>query len=972
MDPAEQQRRDALVGFTDGRRVVIAGPGAGKTRLLVERLVALLEAGAAPRSLLTLVFNRRAAGELRRRLAAELPDRGLVELRVATFHSFALSVCDRFWRQTPLSGRPALLPTPEQRAVVRALLAATPDPDGWTVPDAVRRSASFGRHVADGLLRLQEHGDGGDDPQARLGADDVALRACLVRYQQLLAGRSRLDHAGVLATAADLAGDPAVRAALGVEHLLVDEYQDVNPAQERLVAHLASGARSVVVVGDPDQAIYGFRGATPAALARASAHLGAREVRLTTGFRCAQPVVDAARSLVAGAPLTGRAAGGGVAAAAFAHRSDELQWMAEHVRRLGLTTPWSEIAVLTRSLRTLRGPVTRALTGAGIPVRVTGQAGRAGADDPWVATLLDLLGLATRDAGPGAGAGAEVADVLDAAAVSPLVGADPLGLRQPLRAARRSDDPEAVLRRWALDHDDDVAALLEGLAAARRAAAGGADVATVAWALWHELPVRARLDERAGAGAALDAGELAGARAVQHWFAALDRFVDRNPTGATLADHLATLDADDVDDLWTVDRDDTDEGVQVLTIHQAKGLEFDHVVVPALEEGRFPVVGRASALGGTPADAAAEERRLLYVALTRARHTVALTATVGADDRVEASPSRFFSDLADHLLDPTDLLDPPPADPLLDVATVAGARRAWGRVLRDPTAGDDDRRLAARGLQVLLGTPTRLPWVHEPTLEPSRRLRTTPWVLSASAIETYLGCGRKFLYERVLRLAPWQAHPSGAFGTAVHEGIGGWLRAGEAPDKDALRRRLDDAFRELAEPAMPHSVQRESFRRKLAGIVDHVVDDLLPGLGPIVDIEADLTVDGPHGTRLLARPDVVTGHPGGEGLEVVDWKTKPAKRQDAADDVQLTVYHHVTHVALGRPVQRLRRAHVTTGRWSEQRVGDDHDARAAALIESVAAALAEERFDVGDDPPCRYCAATALCDRRAPGQDLPW
>lgn len=966
MDPAEQERRGAVVRFTDGRLVVIAGPGAGKTRLLVERLAFLLDGGAPSRSLLTLVFNRRAAGELRARLAAELPDRGLVELRVATFHSFALSVCDRFWRQTSLSGRPALLPTAEQRAVVRTLLAATPDPDGWAVPEAVRRSASFGRHVADGLLRLQEGGHD-DDPGRLLGAGDAPLRACLDRYRQLLAGRGKLDHAGVLATAAELVADPAVRAALGVEHLLVDEYQDVNPAQERLVSHLAGDARSVVVVGDPDQAIYGFRGATAAALDHAATRLAAEEVRLTTGFRCAQPVLDAARSLVSGAPLVGRDVGGGVAAASFAHRSDELQWIAEHVRRLGLTTPWSEIAVLTRSLRTLRGPVTRALATAGIPFRVSGTTGAARTSHPWVATLLDLLGLV------GAGAGAEVVDVLHAAAVSPLVGADPLGLREPLRAARRATAPVAVLARWALDKGHDgLTALLAGLADARRANATRADVATVAWALWHALPARVRLDERAGAGGAVAPADLAGARAVRRWFAALDQFVERNPGAATLADHLATLDDEEADDPWAADGDDAAEAVHVLTIHQAKGLEFDHVIVPALEEGRFPVTARASALGGTAAAAAAEERRLLYVALTRARHTVALTATVGADDRVEASPSRYFSDLADHLVDPADLLPPPPVDPLLDVATVADARRAWGRVLRDPAADDGDRRRAARGLQLLLGTPTRLPWVPEPALEPRRRLRPTPWVLSASAIESYLGCGRRFLFERVLRLSPWQAHPAGAFGSAVHEGIGAWLRDDEPHDREALRVRLDEAFRDIAEPSMPHSVQRESFRRKLDGIVDHVVDDLRPGLGAVVAVEADLALDGPHGTRLIARPDVLTEHPGGDGIEVVDWKTQPAKRQDAADDVQLTVYHHVARGALGRPVQRLRRAHVTTGRWSEQKVGEGHDEQAAALIETVAAALTAERFEVGDDPPCRHCVAQALCDRRAPGQDLPW
>ena len=968
MELGEVERRADVVRLEHGRRVVVAGPGAGKTRLLVDRMVFLLAAGVPPRALLTLVFNRRAAAELRQRLATALPDRGLVELRIATFHSFSLSLADRFWRRTSLAGRPALLPTVEQRAVVRMLLARSPDPDGWTVPEAVRRSASFGRDVADGLLRLQEQ-----LVAAPAGGEATPLVRCLARYESVLAGRARLDHAGVLAVAAELADDEAVRAALGVEHLLVDEYQDVNPAQEALVERLARSAGSVVVVGDPEQAIYGFRGASTAALARATERLGATEVRLTTGFRCPQAVIDAAGALTTAPPLVGRTdAPGGVAAAAFAHRSDELQWIADHVRRLSLTTPWDEIAVLCRSLRTLRGPVTGALRRAGIPFRVAGG-GRAAGANPWVARLVDLLEVA-------AGIGLDDGDpstplrVLDAAAVSPLVGAEPLGLREAFRAARRADDPEAALGVWADDTGaDGVRGLLDAVAAARQAVRGGADVATAAWALWSRLPARERLEAAAGdhdggaGSAARSAADVEGGRAVGAWHEALASFVARNPGACSVADYLDTLTDDDADDTWVADREDAAAAVHVLTVHQAKGLEFRHVVVPALEEGRFPAL--------SPGGDAAEERRLLYVALTRAEETVTLTATLGTEDRAEASPSRFFTDLAEHLVDPASLLPAAPTpEPLAAVATVTDARRAWGRIVRDVAADEGDRLVAAEGLRALDGGgAVGLPWVAAGDLTPLRPLRRTPWRLSASSIATYLGCGRLFLYDRVLRLAPWQESPAAAFGNAVHGAVSGWLLNDEAPDRAALELRLAAAFESEAVPAMPVAVQRESFRRRLPVIARQVAEVLLADLGDVVEVERQLEVDGPGGVRFVAKPDlVVTGVDG--GVEVVDWKTSAGrnKPRDASGDVQLAVYHHVVGSALGRPVRRLRLAYVADGLWSEQPVTLGHDDACAALVEVAAAGVTAEHFEVGASPPCRYCAAKSLCDRQPRGQDLPW
>ena len=989
IDAAEAARRADVIGFAEGRRVVIAGPGAGKTELLVRRLEGLLDRGAPAREVLTLVFNRRAAAELRRRLASARPDRGLVELRIATFHSFALALVDRHWRRAALAGRPALLPSDEQRAAVRALLGVDPDPDGWGVDPDVRRSPSFGAAVADAVLRAQEQLRGPDD----LGPGRPAA-AFLRRYLEALASRAEVDFAGVLAAAARLCADPAVRAALGVRHLLVDEYQDANVAQAALVDELARDCATVVVVGDPFQAIYGFRGASVQMLEEAQARLWAQRVTLTHGFRCAQPVVDAAVALVAADPrlpprpaLVGRVpdeggpeAPAGVAAAVFAHRGDELDWVAAHVRRLGSEVGWDRVAVLCRSLRPLRGPLAAALTGAGVPHRFAG--GRVAIRHPWVARLVDLLEVVD---GTGAGsASGSTAAVLEAAALSPLVGGEPLALRDVFRQARRGDDPERRLRAFAevpagaddpaAGGRDAVAGLLAAVRAARGAARRGGDAATVAWVLWSRLPAATALAAGAADPAALAPTDVDGTRAVGAWLETLARFAERHP-GAGVDAYLTTLDDEADDDTWLADREEAAPAVAVMTVHQAKGLEFDHVVVPALEEGRFPAAARGRGLLGpfglTADDPGPEERRLLYVALTRARQTAMVTATVGTEDRAEASPSRFLSDLAPHLRRPEELFPPPAADPhlgpLAGVDTLADAGRVWGAALRrargDPTV---EAVTAAAGLQ---SAGAALPWVPEPALAPARRLRDGDWLLSASALNSYLGCARQFLFGRVLRLAPFEQGPSAAFGTAVHAAVQAWLEAGEDPDADLLRAHLEERFDELAVPVMTVGVQREAFRRKLPTVAQNVAR-MIGQVGEPVLVEQELRVDHQPGVRLVAKPDVVARGP--DGLEIVDWKTGDRKGQHIPDDVQLSVYYHVVRAVLGEPVARLRRAHVSDGKWAEQAVGADHDDHCAGVITGAVTGILAEEFPIGDDPPCRTCPVVVLCLGRARGQEPPW
>ena len=393
---------------------VVGGPGTGKTTLLVAAAARRIRAGTEPGRVLLLVGSRRAAGELRARLTRLVHgDSGIRTTReplVRTVHSYAFGVL-RLHAARNGDPPPRLLASAEQDAVVRDLLdgelhgwpGGTVPGSGW--PERLRPAIGlpgFAAELRELLLRAAERGLGPDELQAlgeRHGVPEwVAAGRFFRTYEQVVllrgaVGRGApqatapaLDAAELVGAALDaLASDPELLTAerARVQHLLVDDAQDLDPQQMELVRMLGRTAHTVVLAGDPDQAVLGFRGADPSGLDAVDAPI----VVLGVDRRSSPPIRAAATRLAARLSGTGPGrtrvgpcepaddplaeADGQVDVRVFGSAAQEAAWIADGLRRAHLQhgVPWSQMAVLSRSARRSLPVLRRALLAAGVRSR---------------------------------------------------------------------------------------------------------------------------------------------------------------------------------------------------------------------------------------------------------------------------------------------------------------------------------------------------------------------------------------------------------------------------------------------------------------------------------------------------------------------------------------------------------------------------------------------------------------------------
>jgi superfamily I DNA/RNA helicase/RecB family exonuclease len=826
LDLDEPQR--AVVAHQDGPLLVVGGPGTGKTTTLVEAVAARVAGGVDPEQVLVLTFGRRAAGALRRRIAARLARHGAApEPMVRTFHAYAFALLRR---AAAARGEPAprLLTGPEQDVMIRDLLAGAPQ--RW--PPRLRAALptrAFAAQLRDLLLRAAERGidaDGLDALGAATGRDDWRAAAAFKQeYDEVLAlrdatarGAVGYDYAELVRAAAGLlAADQVMLAAerRRLRMIYVDEYADTDPAQRDLLSLVAGDGAPLVVLADPDSSTFAFRGGDPDGVREfcdrfvTAAGTPAPTVTLTRSYRSGASLLAATRRVAR--RLRGPArhrdlrpggggaggAGGAVEVRVFRSAVGEHTWLAHRLRELHLRdqVPWSAMAVLVRAGGQLPR-VQRALRAVGVPVVVHAE-DLPLQSQPAVAPLLLALRCAL-----------EPAHLDEQAAVtllhSPLGGADPFTerrLRQGLRAlALAADDPRPssqlltealadpaqlamVERRWAAPAKQ-VASLLE--TARRAAAVPGATVEDVLWAVWQHSGLADRWAAAAAQRADPHRAEAADRDldAVVALFDAAARFTDRLPGARpeVFLDHVQSqqLPADTL--APTADRG---EAVRLLTAHAAKGLQWDAVAIPGVQEGVWPDLRlRGSLLGseqlvdvhagrdvGPVGQASAlldEERRLFYVAVTRARtHLLvsAVDATSVGETGSEEQPSRFLRELATGSVDSGPA---PPDSPECDLEP--GAIDDSGRVPRgltlpalvaelrtavvDPAAPAGRRRAAAAQLARLAeaGVPGAHPdrWWGLAPLSDDRPLvdGDQPVRVSPSAMESALRCSLRWLLER--------------------------------------------------------------------------------------------------------------------------------------------------------------------------------------------------------------------------------
>jgi DNA helicase-2/ATP-dependent DNA helicase PcrA len=534
LDP--EQRQVALAAR--GPVCVLAGAGTGKTRAITYRIAyAALSGTVDPAHVLALTFTVRAAGELRGRLR----QLGVGQVRASTFHAAALRQLNYFWPRV-VGGRPPQLIDSKAGLVREAAKRARVRLDG--TPGALADTAA----EIEWAKVIQVRPDGYPAAAAAAGRSAVAgadnLAAVFAAYEELRRERHLIDFESVLELTAAILIDSRVAAGQVHDifrHFVVDEYQDVNPLQKLLLEAWLGDRDDLCVVGDPNQVIYSFTGATSTYLTGFTAEFpAATMVRLVRDYRSTPQVVAVANQLVRSAsPLAAqRPPGPRPVLIEYPDDAAEAAGLAHRVRTLMTAgVPAREIAILVRvNADTERFEL--ALAEAGLPYVIRGA--ERFYDRPVVRQALVLL--------RGAARGETAGDSSDSL---------PDSVRHVLTGIGLTPRPPSALR---------------GAASVREN--------------WESLAAIAQLAD------------------------------DMHAAGpeATLADFSAELTMRaDLGQAPAVD------GVTLASMHAAKGLEWDAVLLPGLVEGLMPIVHARTA------EALEEERRLLYVAVTRAREHLCLS-----------------------------------------------------------------------------------------------------------------------------------------------------------------------------------------------------------------------------------------------------------------------------------------------------------------------------------------------------------
>jgi DNA helicase-2/ATP-dependent DNA helicase PcrA len=652
----------AAVEHGDGPALVIAGAGSGKTRVLTGRVARLLERGIPPHAILAFTFTNRAAREMRGRIEATVGP-AAAGLWIGTFHATALRILRREAGTLGLPQGFTIYDRDDQEGILRDLIKDA------ALPDTVYRLGTVLGRISDAKNALVTPAEAERVAQHEFDRQVAKLYG---RYQAALRRAGALDFDDLIAESVRLWLDhpeTGERWSRRFRHVLVDEYQDTNHAQFRLVQSLAAIHGNVFVVGDDDQSIYGWRGADLAnVLEFERAFPGAVTLRLEQNYRSTKNILNAANAVIehnvarkgktlwsereAGAPVT------------FALTADEtaearrvrhwLQRQQARGRRL------ADCAVLYRTNAQSRALETE-LRQHGIPYEIVG--GLSFFQRREVKDVLSYLRLAVNPLDqasffrvwntPRRGLGPMVEAQVRARLVPP--GADPVGALRSLvaegglkGAARAGAASFVALVDELRAHLDEPVERVFGLLLERSGYLDHLDASSA-----EDLEDRRQNVEELGAAAAAFSAARAG-------LASGESEEDTSDLLAWLSECSLLTDAD---------RAGEGDRVLLLTVHNAKGLEFDAVAVAGLEEGLLP---HATSLETTAE--LEEERRLFYVALTRARDEVLLTAAAYRrrfDGARGAAVSRFVGEI------PETLLEREAGDGWSGRGARAGAGRRW-------------------------------------------------------------------------------------------------------------------------------------------------------------------------------------------------------------------------------------------------------------------------------------------------------
>ncbi|MCU1546719.1 MAG: ATP-dependent helicase PcrA [Homoserinimonas sp.] len=645
LDGLNPQQREA-VQYRGQSLLIVAGAGSGKTSVLTRRIAGLLQSREAwPSQILAITFTNKAAAEMRERVET-LIGRASEGMWISTFHSACVRILRREAENFGFTKNFTIYDSADSRALIKRIIKELDaDAYGFTVSSVAGKISKLKNELND--VETYARNANFNDPAERVFLDIFR------QYTRDLQRANAFDFDDLIGQTVYLfRAFPHVAAVYQrrFRHILVDEYQDTNHAQYSLIRELtrqpadddgrAIGGASLTVVGDSDQSIYAFRGADIRNIVEFERDFpNSKVVLLEQNYRSTQNILSAANSVISNNfdrkdKKLFTTIGDGEKIVGFTGYSqhDEAQFIADEISTLHQDgVDYKDIAVFYRTNAQTRA-LEEIFIRSAIPYRVLG-----GTKFYERAEIKDVMAYLIAVANP----------------------ADPLALRRIMNVPKRGIGPatEAALQNHA-DHGEQslreslrqadqlglgpkVTAAILGLADTLDAVSASVDTAKVA-------DILTTLLQRTGYVEALrasrDPQDEARAENVEELLSQTKEFNTRNPDG-TLLDFLTEVSLVAAAD----DLDDTSGTVSLMTLHTAKGLEYEAVFLTGIEEGLLPHQMSAGEPGGP-----AEERRLFYVGITRARRrlylSLAMTRAQFGDVNV-AMPSRYLQEIPPELID---------------------------------------------------------------------------------------------------------------------------------------------------------------------------------------------------------------------------------------------------------------------------------------------------------------------------------
>lgn len=1008
------EEQQTAVSHSEGQLLVRAGPGSGKTHIIIEKVNRLVAGGIPPESILCMTFTERAADEMRQRLG-----RGTGEVWVGTIHSLCLEILKDNRVKTGTSESTVVFGgLPRLAWCFRNMNAFGIDPDIVSLEKSpIDKLASMLKAVrlakrelvsADDLERYTRDGLAAtpdDEALSRLGELVKVYRA----YDSHKNGHNLIDYDDMVAMTVDLfERDARVLETYRerYQHVLVDEFQDNNYAQFRLAVLLA-GPGNITVVGDDDQSIMGFQGAFGGIFDEfRDAYPGHKSATLGQNYRCSGNISKLSVGLLSvesgrdTKPLVSkRPAGERVVAAATSDEESEREFVAKTILDLGV--PHGKVAVLCRTNRSCQA-FARALRASGIPAALVGTGNLM--RNPLVAEIMALLRIAA----------------------SPETAGDSISLVLSRRGIREYNI-QAINRaaaRLASDNgtpDDGVYATLAGYP--------GLDQGAEAGEILRQLKSMCDESRKIGLLGTLyrimmeytdaykkNANAPDGDEDAAWNLAVLNKLYDvaeeyeRHYYGRRLSDFVEYVElAENPDAIDTgAEYDEPAAGaVSVLTIHKSKGKEFDTVFVTGLRDDNMPGKPRADDFeipkallkGSGRSDDSdlhfREQRNLLYVAMTRAKNRLYLSyPKLAGDSRKEREPSRFLKDMK-YESNPSVLTveyekakaSVPAVQSALDaeksriqeevckavresrpVAAVLGtvnlAKIAHGH--QGSSGGGDSGAMSALkdGMDAAAAAVAAAMDGDPPVAgKPEGRLvHKETLTLSASGIEEYQVCPLKFKYNRILRI-PSRLSMAMRKGTVIHaamERLGGERASGRDQDvAEATRLAAEELSVSRGEYDAAEYAEASS---SLEDIINNYAawDEASPSTPVDVEVEFRLAIDD---IRYKGKIDRLDRNPDGE-YEVVDFKTGRAviTQDKLRVSPQANIYAHAVREKYGSLPAKVSMVYpAKDNKTREYAVTEESLEEGLDIVRDCGSRIIDEQFDPAPGFHCKWCPYNKIC-----------